>query len=73
MKTKYRFIEFRLVSDKPKIWECCNTKSNDVLGCVDWFVSWRQFVFNPENLTTYSHDCLTDIAHFLQQLNIEEK
>jgi hypothetical protein len=70
MKTKYKWIEFEKMSDEPEAWECRNHKSDDLLGVVEYYNSWRQFVFNPylESLI-FNFGCLEAIADFLKQLN----
>ncbi len=71
MKTQYKYIEFVMVDDR---WVCRNRKSRRVLCEVERLNQWRQYVtslVDPDAI--FSHECHTDIAHFLQQLNEEKK
>lgn len=69
MKTKYKYIEFVMVDGR---WVCRNRTSRLVLCEVERYR--RQYVMCFADLEAiFSDDCLTDIAHFLQQLNEEKK
>lgn len=72
-KTKY--MEFWLIEKKPKTnkYEVYNKKSGDVLGWISWYSVWRQYVYEMEYQTVYSHDCLRVIADFLTELNKNHK
>lgn len=72
MKTKYKFIYFEklvITKDSPKpIWLCCNNKTDVQLGKVEWFASWRQYVFVAQSQAViFSKSCLQDICHFIEQ------
>lgn len=70
MKTHYKFIHFVRLPHKPEQWACVNNKTQAALGAVDYETQWKQFVFWTGNEDAiFSHDCLTDIADFLKQLN----
>ncbi len=71
MKTKYEHIYFEKDNDDPVIWDCHNNKGYGVLGFVDYYKVWKQFVFNSADCAVFSNDCLDDISHFLKQLNAE--
>lgn len=73
MKTTYKYIEFVWVSGR---WICRNRKSRLVIceteyvdydGLGQWVTSYT------DSDAIFSHECHTDIAHFLQQLNEEKK
>lgn len=72
MKTKYRYISFVPAGDG--LWLCFNTKAGDVLMIIEYYKPWKQWVSSgtvPD--AVFSHDCHTNIAHFLQQLNEKDK
>jgi hypothetical protein len=67
MKTSYRFIHFVQSARGP--WACRNNKTGVLLGVVHFYHPWRRYVWQqsgPEGV--FSADCLTDIAHFMSQL-----
>lgn len=77
MKTTYKYIEFVEVAQKPKTkaWTCHNRRSGVALGYIEWYASWRQYVYTDygPGLAVYSASCLRDIADFLEQVNKEHK
>ena len=75
MKTHYKFIYFIKVEDKPKtsVWHCLSQSTNDLLGEVKWYGSWRQYCFFPEPTTVFNVGCLEDINDFIGQLKKEKK
>ncbi len=75
MKTKFEFIHFVKIADKPKtsVWSCRNNRSSGELGTVAWYSAWRQYIFEPSGPSVYSKGCLDDIAGFIEQLESERK
>jgi hypothetical protein len=77
MKTQYKYIEFKEVPHRQKFkvkWRCFNSsrRVDEVsIGFVDYYHAWRQWVYNPFHATVYSQGCLSDIAHFIGQLNAQ--
>jgi hypothetical protein len=73
LKTQYKYIEF-IYDGENKLWWCMNRKHKDELGAVRHYPGWKQWVFSQraDEGIILSHDCLTDIADFLQQLNKEK-
>ena len=70
VKTSYKFIHF----EKGGLaWVCKNIKHNDVLGRVAYYEQWCQYVFEASPGCVFSADCLTDIAHFITQLNTQQR
>jgi len=63
-KTRYKHIRFEA---DPDGWVCL-AKGGGVLGGTLFYPRWKQYIFQP-NDAVFSHDCLTDIADFLKQLN----
>ena len=70
MKTRYKFIYFIHVANKPKtsVWHCLNNGSDSLLGGIEWYGPWRQYCFFPEFDTVFNVSCLEDINHFIGQL-----
>ena len=60
-----RFIEASQVGD---VWLIRNKRGGDVLGGVEWYTPWRQYVFSADETAIFSHDCLSDIAAFITGL-----
>ncbi len=71
-KINYKYIMFRTDSLEPGGWVCMNRKTAEYLGCCRYYGPWKQWVFEQvSGLMIWSHDCLTDIADFLRQLNAQ--
>ena len=70
MKTKYKFIHFVKIADKPKtsVWSCRNNKSNAELGEIKWYSEWRQYCYLPTIPAVYNVSCFEDINDFIKQL-----
>lgn len=43
-------------------------KGGSVLGTVKYFKRWKQFVFQPEEMTEFSPDCLAALADFMTKM-----
>lgn len=70
-QTEYKFIHFIKIEDKPKtsVWSCLNNRSNEELGIVKWYPSWRQYCYFSTVEAVYSVGCLKNIDHFINQLS----
>jgi len=71
LKTDYKYIRFKLVDveDYKKGAECVNKKSGVLLGYVEYYKSWKQYVIEFLEDCVFNASCLKDIADFLSQLN----
>ena len=67
---KYKYINFRLIEQKPKtgVYECLNNKSGFQLGIIKWYPSWRQYCFFPSSNTVFNKGCLEDINDFITKI-----
>lgn len=71
MKTRYKYIHFERVAT---FWECYNNKSEKVLGEINYYPSWRCWVFESVGLgIVFNVGCLRDIADFMEQLGAAKK
>lgn len=77
-KTQYKYIEFIETKTNPDFpiadqlrfpWVCLNRKSKDALGYV--CKQWNQPCFTAIEGAIFSHDCLADIIHFLNQVEVK--
>lgn len=41
-------------------------RRGDVLGGVEWYAPWKQYVFQPQHNTEFSPDCLRALAAFME-------
>ena len=69
MNTKYQYVHFVKVADKPKtsVWTCRNNRTGGELGRVRWYGPWRQYCYFPVAQAVYSEGCLKDICSFLAE------
>jgi hypothetical protein len=61
---------------KTKFFEVINNRSNDMLGYIQYYAPWRQYVFSPYSVDeslVFSTGCLADIQHFINELMKERK
>jgi len=63
-----KFIEFQEVMPHPGgVWLIRNKRSQDVLGQIEWYAQWRQYVAIFQENAVWSQDCLADVREFIQQ------
>jgi len=65
------YLRFELVKKKPKTKEyrITNQKTGDELGIINWYSSWRQYVFEPCIGTKWNYSCLEQVSKFLVEQN----
>lgn len=70
-----KYIEFKEVPYKGKTqrFEVVSKSSGDILGRIQWYSQWRQYVFMPSYPTVWNSECLADIEIFLVELMVERK
>lgn len=68
MVRKYKYINFKLIEQKPKtgIYQCCNNKSGVEIGIVKWYSPWRQYCFLPSADTIFNKGCMEYINDFIE-------
>lgn len=54
-------------------WTVDAVRSGDLLGQVEWYARWRQYVFIPEPGTVFNRGCLHDIADFVAEQNVGQR
>lgn len=57
---------------KTRIWSV-HDEDGGLLGGIRWHGAWRQYVFQPEDLTIFHNECLTDLAAFLTRINNDHR
>jgi len=74
LKTEYKYIVFKFTdaADHKKGAECLNKKSGTILGYVEYYTPWKQYVIEFREDFVFNVSCLKDIADFLRQLNNED-
>lgn len=58
---------------KTKVISIINKKTLFPLGVIRWYGAWRAYCFEPYDGCVFSSGCLTDLTHFLDELNREQK
>jgi hypothetical protein len=53
---------------KTEIWGIESRRSGDLLGIIQWYGPWRQYVFFPSEETLFNSGCLMDIREFISTL-----
>ena len=71
MKTKYKFVHFEALpaGTHRQKWACLNDRTNDILGVIEYYPYWEQYVIDFKEGCVFNNQCLRDIADFLTQLN----
>jgi hypothetical protein len=64
--TMPKFIEFDEVMPHPEgVWVIRNKRSRDILGRIEWYARWRQYVAIFSEDVVWSQDCLADVSEFI--------
>jgi len=65
------YLIFKLTGHKPKtqVWNVLNKHHQTILGVIEWYGNWRQYVYYPRTDTLYNGGCLTCILNFIETLN----
>lgn len=66
-----KYMTFKLIDKKPKttVWAITNNKSGVLLGIIEWYPSWRQYVFVPKEPSCFNNECLRTTEDFITDLN----
>ena len=66
-----QYMIFRRIKDlgKSQKWGVLNKSANSILGRIEWYAQWRQYVFQPYPYTEFNCECLDTISDFLKRLN----
>lgn len=74
MKTRYKYIHFvnALDADKNPSFMCYNNKNDSVLGWVEYYKPWKQYVFEGKGGCVFNISCLNDIANFMKQMKVDQ-
>lgn len=72
-----KYLEFKPIAVQPerrtKRWGVVSKSSGDVLGLVEWYGAWRQYIFEPREGCVFNNGCLNDISAFLTEMNAEHR
>lgn len=58
---------------KTSRWIVVSISSGNTLGWIDWRIGWRQYVFEPNDNTSWSSGCLRDVIAFLDAQNLKQR
>ena len=78
MKTRYKYIHFKEVlagqhiSGQKLQWACLNNQSKAILGMIEYYPRWKQYVIDFREICIFNNQCLNDISDFLTQLNTQK-
>lgn len=61
-----RFMTALEVMPAPKGCWLIKGRSSAVLGGIEWYAPWKQYVFQPQDNTEFSPDCLRALAEFME-------
>ena len=70
-----KYMTFELADRKPKTtgWNVVNNKSGALLGIVEWYGPWRQYVFEAIDQPIFNNACLEELVAFLTDLNNKQR
>lgn len=57
---------------KTQIWSVLS-EDGDLLGTVEWYGRWRQYVFSPQPNAVFHGECLTDLSSFVTRATKEHR
>ena len=65
---KGKYIQFETSDLDPNLaWIIRNTKEGVAIAWIEWYPSWRKYVFVPGPNTCYEEVCLREIAAFIEK------
>ena len=65
----FRVEEFaHLPGRKTRTYEISSRSAGGILGQIEWYGPWRQFVFSPMGNTVWSDGCLDDLRDCLKKI-----
>ena len=69
-----KWIRFEFDQQLPKTqkWSVVNKSSGEPIAEIEWYPTWRQYVFFPEPDTVFNDGCLETIIAFIKRLNKEK-
>jgi len=68
------FNKLKTPSDrKTDVYQVVTKDGTSLLGTVSWYAPWRCYSFQPNSNCVFEHQCLKDIAAFLDKLMYERK
>lgn len=47
------------------------TVKGDILGCIEYYLKWKELIFVPEQRTIWSSGCLQEITDKMEKLKKE--
>jgi len=67
-ETKY--LIFQVLEEKPKTKKVgvINRNGKYILGIIEWYGPWRQYVFQSKEIIVWNKDCLQDVINVINQL-----
>ena len=72
-----KYMEAHLLEQEPgaktQRWEIRSKNDTSTLGCIKWFVPWRQYCFFVIDVTVFSAGCFRDLTSFIEELNRKHK
>jgi hypothetical protein len=69
-ETKYMtFIRETSPKSSRPCWLVRNSHHGEILGTLDYYAGWRQYVFAPRAGCDFNNSCLTEIVNVLTALN----
>ncbi len=60
-----RFLTAETVLLDPHDAYTIHARNGDTIGFVEWYPRWKEYVFQADDQTVLSHQCLRDMAMFL--------
>lgn len=67
--SKYlKFSEHTSASGKTAVIIVSSAANDAPLGVINWYSSWRRYVFHPANDTLFDNECLKEISRKIMNL-----
>lgn len=61
-----KYIEFNEVMPPPRgVWVIRNKSADTIIGRIEWYARWRQYVAIFTEGSVWSQDCLRDVRAFM--------
>jgi hypothetical protein len=69
---KYKYITIKQINEelfeKRPVYRIFNNKSNEQIGILSFYKSWKEYVFSSKEECVFNSGCLRDVLDFIDNI-----
>jgi hypothetical protein len=69
----YEYTYFNVIPAGDKRWFVQTKATCTIIGRIEWYPKWRQYVMAPDVFTIWSKGCLDDLASAIEKIKGDTK